>query len=403
MEKTTLSRLVAGVMGVACALTAVPSHAVVMVGGNDGWEVSFDGSVNAFVVSENPDAKPVNTVGGTIADDQDSTRVRTGLLPAVFAFNVRSPVVNGLRGSARIGFYPQIQNAKTRNQFGSQVDFREAFFKVEGNFGEVQMGRALSLFQGKNLLTDMTLFGVGVQGGVDGGGTTLGRIGYGYVYPQFNASIRYTTADYSGFKASVGIFDPSKIAGSGMEASVTDMPGIEGEISYASKIAGGKVLAWLNAMSQSAEFDGGDSVRATGFAGGISYEMDMGLGLMLSGYSGQALGSTLMLDSDSLDGLGEERDNFGFIAQATYTIGSTKIGLSYGESNADETAYDTLLRVTEGTRQIDKQSSITLGVYHDVNKWLKIAAEYSRIENEWYGSGDSQKSNAIALGTFFMW
>ena len=37
----------------------------------------------------------------------------------------------------------------------------------------------------------MTLFGVGADAG-GGGGTTLGRIGFGYVYPDFNASFRYT-------------------------------------------------------------------------------------------------------------------------------------------------------------------------------------------------------------------
>jgi hypothetical protein len=397
-KKTHLSVAV----GSVCLALSSVSHAVVVVGGDNGWEVSFDGNVNSFLVLERPDAKPDSTIGGTISGDQDSARVRTGLLPAVFAFNVRSPIVNGLRGSARIGFYPQVQNAKTKNQFGSQVDFREAFFKVEGEFGDVLMGRALSLFQGKNLLTDMTLFGLGVQGGVDGGGTTLGRIGYGYVYPQFNAGIRYTTPDYSGFKLSAGIFDPSKIAGD-VAATETDMPRFETELSYGAPVANGRILGWVSAMTQSADFITGNSVRSTGIAGGISYDLDMGAGFVLSGYKGKGLGSTLMLDSDSLDSVGEERDNYGFLAQATYTMGSTKVGLSYGESNADETRADQLVRLSTGARQIEKQSSVTLGLYHDVNAWLKIAAEYNYSKNEWYGSGGEQDSNALGLGAFFLW
>lgn len=323
MKKTKLGLAV----GALCVALSQQANAVVMVGGDNGWEVSFDGNVNTFLVSERPDAKPLNTVGGTISDDQDSSRVRTGLLPAVFAFNVRSPIVNGLRGSARIGFYPQTQNAKTKNQFGSQVDFREAFFKVEGDFGEVLMGRALGLFQAKNLLTDMTLFGMGIQGGVDGGGTTLGRIGYGYNYAQFNANIRFTTPDYNGFKLAIGISDPSQIAGD-VAATETDTPLFETELSYGGTVNSGKILAWISAMTQNADFAaGGESVRASGVAGGVSYDMDMGLGFVLSGYTGQALGSTLMLDSDSLDSMGVERDNYGFIAQASYTMGKTKFAV----------------------------------------------------------------------------
>jgi hypothetical protein len=129
----------------------------------------------------------------------------------------------------------------------------------------------------------------------------------------------------------------------------------------------------------------------------------MGVGFVLSGYTGKALGSTLMLDADSLDSVGEERDNYGFLAQATYTMGPTKIGLSYGESNADETDADHLVRLATGARQIEKQSSATLGLYHNVNDWLKIAAEYNYSKNEWYGDGGEQDSNAVGVGAFFMW
>ena len=55
--------------------------------------------------------------------------------------------------------------------------------------------------------------------------------------------------------------------------------------------------------------------------------MDMGLDLLVSGYMGDGLGSFFMLDTDSLDAAGEERENDGFIVQGTYTYGKTKFGL----------------------------------------------------------------------------
>lgn len=45
---------------------------------------------------------------------------------------------------------------------------------------------------------------------VSGGGATLGNIGYGYIYPQFNAQLRYTTPDMHGFKQAVAIHTPAR-------------------------------------------------------------------------------------------------------------------------------------------------------------------------------------------------
>ena len=108
--------------------------------------------------------------------------IRTGLLPSIFAFNVKSPTINGVDYGARIGLYPQIQNTGTRTGFGPirfglfsggsvpRFDIREVFMTADGCFGQVLAGRALNLFEGKNILTDMTLIGVGVPLNMTGGG-----------------------------------------------------------------------------------------------------------------------------------------------------------------------------------------------------------------------------------------
>jgi len=519
---------------------AFPAHAVVVVGGDNGWEVSFDGNVNGFYVYEDADDapgqvrrraldsneprvsgrdsmnmpiadanmlvlrndagvpldyatitlmpaagedpemltategaasrvrgtgmgraittalelgnNPVATAraGGTIAGTE-STRIRTGLLPAFFSFNVRSPEVNGLRGSARISFAPQIQTANTKNNFGNgtqagaQIDLREVFFNIDGDFGTVSVGRTLSLFQRQNILTDMTLFGVGAQGGQGGGGTTLGRIGHGYVYPQFNARISYKTPSVSGFQFEVGVFDPSRIATDdggvdGASWTETSVPRLEAEATYVTDYNGGSVKAWFGGLWQEAESTAAtravgvaDKVTATGIHGGLQLGFQ-GLEIMFSGYTGEGLGTTLMLDTNSVDACGNERDNFGYIGQVTYTFnGRTKFGVSYGESTADETDTDrdrrafgrsngcngadrlsastTAPTTIAGTAidptvqsyvAIDSQSAFTAGIYHDVNAWLKVMAEYTRTENDWHDDA-SQEADTIAVGSFFLW
>jgi len=405
-----------------------PASAVVVVGGDNGWEVSFDGNVHGFFINSDIDELPSQQSGGTLggvalnatAPGQDVSRVRSGLLPAFFSFNVKSPTVNGLTGSARISFAPQINNANTKNAFGSQIDMREVFFNVDGSFGTISVGRTLSLFQRKNILTDMTLFGVGVHGLQKGGGTTLGRIGWGYVYPQFNSRIAYKTPAINGFQLEVGLFDPSAINGSGFSAVETDTPRFEAEASYAHSFDGGSVNFWLGGMWQEAEFVGGTLDGTDVTSQGVSYGGQLSFGgfqFTGSGYTGEALGMTLMLDLDSLDPTGQERDNDGFIVQGTYTFaGKTKIGLSYGESTADETSAERLARTavevdpTGGcsaaaftcVSQLESQSAWTVGVYHDVTSWLKLVAEYTNSETEWHG-GEDHEVDTFAVGGFFFW
>ena len=167
-------------------------------------------------------------------------------------------------------------------------------------------------------------------------------------------------------------------------------------------------------------------MTATGVAGGIVLGFQ-GVEFVASGYTGEALGTILMLDFDSVDALGAERDNQGYILQATYTFqGATKIGVSYGASEADETTHDRNRRsfrdTTAGvanndnctsddhpdvtcTRDgsgIESLSSLTFGVYHDVTSWFKVIAEYTKVEDEWH-DGRDREADVFAVGGFFLW
>src|ERR671937_2247919 len=129
----------------ALVLAARPAHAAVGFKADNGWGVSFDGFVNAFAVDQfaNSGPQPNNTVGDALGPttDHNTFRVRTGLLPGLFGFNVESPDLDGLKLKGRVGFYPQIQTTGTRvlssaaatPAFGAQIDLREIFFTVDGS------------------------------------------------------------------------------------------------------------------------------------------------------------------------------------------------------------------------------------------------------------------------------
>lgn len=402
MRKSILRFMAAGLF-LALLSTAPAQAAFVIGGGENGWQLSTDGMVNLFGIYTSGDERPADVNNGiTLADGDDSFRLRSGFLPGILAFNIKAPTINGLDMGARVGFYPNPQNANTKNSFSTQIDLREIFFTVDGNLGQVLVGKTLSLYQGQNALTGMTLMGAGVNIAA-GGGTTLGNIGYGYIYPQFNAQVRYTTPDLSGFKLAVGIYDPSVISGSGLSATTTKSPQWQAEASYAAKFAeSGKLKAWVSGLYQEAEFKStGDEVEASGVAGGILAGY-AGAEVVLSGFDGQALGSTLMLDTDSLDPAGEERDSQGYLAQLTYTLGATKLGVAYGANEMDETSTEKAIRQGGGNSELETQSMLTFGIYHDLNAHLKLVAEYSQAENEWFG-GQDQQVDIVSVGTFFTW
>ena len=391
--------------------------AFVIGGGENGWQLSTDGNVNLMVTYTSGDARPVNVNNGiTLADGDDSFRIRSGFLPGILAFNIKAPTIDGFEIGARVGFYPNPQNANTKNSFNAQIDLREVFFTVDGNFGQFLVGKTLSLYQGQNALTGMTLYGSGVTIAASGG-ATLGNIGYGYIYPQFNAQIRYTTPDLNGLKLAVGAYDPSVIAtrggiGDGAErtAEITKRPQWQAEASYAATFAEkGKVKAWASGLYQKAEFKSppsplflsGEEVEASGVAGGILLGF-AGAEVVLSGFDGQGLGSTLMLDTDSLDPVGKERDSQGYLAQLTYTLGATKFGVAYGINEMDETSAEKAIRIGGGNSELEEQNLLTLGIYHDLNPYIKLVAEYSQAENKWFG-GQDQQVDIVSVGTLFFW
>jgi hypothetical protein len=413
MKRLRISSALFGLMGLAALtlMASTPAKAAFVVGGENGWQMSYDGMINAFMVyTFDGNSRPATGDFFSPNYADQSFRVRTGLLPSIFAFNVKSPTINGVDYAARIGLYPQINNSATRTGFGpdtgpgdgnggARLDIREVFFTADGKFGQFLIGRALSLYQGKNILTDMTLFGVGVPGDLTGGGTTLGRIGFGYVYPTFGAQFRYTTPDFAGFKAAVSINDPSRITGPSMEATKVNQPRFETELSYAKAVGNVKFQAWAAGLYQEAQVPATHhKVASIGGAGGAGVTFGP-VDVLVSGFGGKGIGLTIMQDGgDSLDFFGKERVTYGGLAQTLFTLGKVKFGVQYGINYADRTDGEKLTGLTP----TKSQQAVTGGVYYSVNKYLQLIGEYTWARISDYDHSKFDR-NSISLGTIFVW
>ena len=156
--------------------------------------------------------------GGLACTGDNSASVRNGLLPAALVFSASSRQ-DDYDVNVTIGFYPGINSSAAAGVNGAGlpaalqtpgIDARQAFFTFgDVSWGTVKIGRDIGLFGKDAILDDMTLLGVGTaSGNAAPGNTSLGRIGIGYIYTDWQPQITYTSPTWNGFSASAGVFQP---------------------------------------------------------------------------------------------------------------------------------------------------------------------------------------------------
>jgi hypothetical protein len=346
---------------------------------SNGWSFTFAGNVNAFAIYESQSEDGATVApGGLIGVGGKGFSIRTGLLPAFAVFDAK-----GKEGATDLGvhfgFAPQIQcGGQAHDCFGAQIDMRQVFLTVGGTWGQILAGREIGLFNRQNILTDQTLFGIGATGGINGGGTTLGRIGFGYIYPNFVAQMTYSTPAGRPAQLSIGLFQPSSLANeAGVAYDETQIPRLESELVW----TGGNTKVWVNGTLQNAKSTAIDeSKTATGLGGGVRFGSST-FSLTGSGYWGKGIGTTLQFNGINsggavavLDGLGvgddgELRDSYGFIGQITFTPANSKVTVagSYGSS---------YLKATDGEPDFKTENTlISGGIYYQATKSLKVVGE----------------------------
>jgi hypothetical protein len=342
----------------------------------NGWKFTFAGNVNVFWVFTSDENGPSNS------------SIRTGLLPA-FATFAATGKEGGLDLGVHVGFGNQIQNdGGAHDQFGAFIDLRQVFLTIGLKGGsQILAGRELALFQRQNILNDMTLFGVGAVGDPQGGGTTLGRIGYGYVYPNFNAQVTYSSPANKQVQFSVGAFQPSVVGA----FDETAIPRLEGELVWRSQTTArttNKFMVWAGGEWQSAKNAADVSLSSTGVTAGVRADLS-DLSVVVSAYTGKGIGHVLGLGGNSVSGgaTPEGRPSDGGYAQVTYKMGAkTTLGVSYGVSRLKGADDGTGGDVTDAL--LSELQMFTGGVYYQWTKSLKVVGEVSRERNDLAGGAN---------------
>jgi predicted porin len=405
------------------AVCMVPiTQAIAGIDVNAGdWKIDFSGNVNAFYVAsqcDHPTTDPGSTTtvtGGLACTGDHSGAVRNGLLPAALVFSATTRQAD-LDIDVTIGFYPGINSSAAAGVNGAGqptalaspgIDARQAYFTFgDVSWGTVKMGRDIGLFGKDAILDDMTLLGVGTAGTNTAApsNTSLGRIGIGYIYTDWQPQITYTTSTYNGFSGSVGVFQPLS---SGVYTSHSS-PQIQIGGSYAfgdPKSGGLSGKVFVDAITQKLRQDTSSVVPGTtasfngsGVDGGVKLDI-AGFEAVLYGYTGKGIGTTgfFILATDAA---GQKRKSDGGYVQATYKWDKFKFGLSYGES--DLKLADGEIQV--GNTLVKRNASAVAGVYYSLTKSITLVGEFIDSKSQAWGSdqinttSNSASEKDVAIG-----
>jgi hypothetical protein len=290
----------------------------------------------------------------------------------------------------------------------------------------------------------MTLFGVGVAAG-NISGTTLGRIGVGYVYADWYPQITWTTPGLGPIGAKIGILQATPLqSNTGADATNTVTPRVEAQLDYSFELGGLGGYVWVDGQYQNlsrttaeaalfkdrtqqtvalaaaggaSAGDQEEGVEAAGVGFGTRLTFQ-GFKLVASGFFNQGIGMQFQGNlnggySGSLDERGKARHFYGGYIQGTYDFGQgTNIGYSYGSNHLVGTGQDhgeINQRYTLGgsgtarTDAIQNYVESHMGmIWHNVTDDFRVIAEGVYSEAHWHGLG-SQESSQVSVGAFFFW
>jgi len=424
------------VAGAVLAMSATAANAGIVIPAGE-WTLDVNGNVNAYANWTR--GNDSNTIDGGLAAKKPTTGnrtvqgINTGLLPAWLGFTGKTRQ-NDLDVEFTISLQPGVSANDisgdgafvdgTTASNGSKMLNRQTYLSFgDKSWGSIKMGKDLGIFASDAILNDMTLLGVGSGAGTSGSSanTTNGGIGSGYLYAAWKSQIAYTTPNFNGFQATVGITNPNQGFGSASQSRF----GVEGKASYsfAANDVTGKI--WVSGLSNRVTTEAVDAVtevygatsatttathsatviagvtavgskRYNAYVGDIGATINyQGFGLTGYYYSGSGVGTTLVGNygaTTAASNAGKTRDSDGGYVQLTYVLPvKTKLGVSWGVSNLDAADGET------ATTLVDSNERWTVGAYHPLTKHLNLVAEWNHVQSENH-SNQTNTSNTGSLG-----
>lgn len=430
-----------------------------------GWSVSTSGQVNAYlswvvgqtinrsmlgnlVNPEDPTSNlryqligpqvllqgnptPSGAQDSPVNDKDVSTpRIRGGFASTILNFIVKKQVLDDLKLEIKLGFWAGIDNAQVggvrqKNDVAA-VDWREQFFDLSGSWGTFWGGRKVGLYNRGGMRMNWWLMhqhGVGHPCNIDGSGTAqCGHTGVGSMFPNRNAQIGYATPEFGGLQLSLAIFDPAMIND---QWNRTPFPRAEAEATFRREFGGheeyrNEVNVWANGLSQSVGRTAAlgpqppippatvghpgipaDATRNVWGVGGGAWGRVSGFGLGGTGWYGAGLGTATPFGNTAVDDTGVLRKHFGYLAIMNFRYERFEAAVSYGSTNAKETAWDKHPDNPTKISVIKQVSGIGGKLAIHVTP-IVFSIDGIHVRHEWW-RGEKQVTNVFSAGAVAKW
>jgi len=393
-----------------------PAWCEVKLAEGDGWRVSTDGRVNAFISVARgtgiPDAQP-EVAGATDKDTKDSneqlrsTRIRNGFLASIVGLTLDKQVLKDLKVTARAALWMNSSGGRTKNTPGD-VDPRELYGKLEGSWGSLLGGSALALFGRGGILVDAEIahdYGMGYPCSIENaGGGACGMAAFGAVFPAFEPGFVYSTPTLGGLELAVGIYDPATVANA--QLTRAPLPRLEAEAAFSvQKFV--KVFAngfWQKLEGSPTDMGKRTDISATAWGGQGGFMLNVGPVMAGgAGFLGQGISPITYLEENeiSFDVQGiarKSRGGFGLAAVKLDAI-HLKVAGGAGVFRLDKSPHDAAPVTPSGPgnpRLLKQNFGITAGVYQTTGP-LRFALEYFRAEHGLYEYGETDPNDPTII------
>jgi hypothetical protein len=365
-------------LAVAGALVAFSSaaNAGITIPAGD-WTVDIGGNVNAYYTNTN--------YSGSLSQNNTNT-IQTGLLPTALAIGAKTRQ-NDLDVAVQFSFWTGINASSGDNLNGtgasngglgySSLNIRQSFLSFgDASWGTIKAGRDLGVFGSDAILSDMTLLGVGSNGGATGS-STLGRIGSGYLYADWLAQFQYQTPNWNGFQVTVAVQEA-------LGQKTNNELGYAGKATYdfAANDVTGRV--WVGGVTTKRNNGIGTDITADAYEVGAKAAYQ-GAELVGYYYNGNNYdGGVGQFPASALTNVAiTDTNNSGGYVQATYKLPGvgTKLGASWGMNNIAAASREAWI----------------VGAYHPLTKSVNLVAEYNNLETD-NGANVKGEARTVSLG-----
>ena len=433
-------RLVAVLVAAAALLGAArrASAEQTLLKSEGGWEVFINGRVGGFATAVTGDGYPqtaCDAAGGvrhTIAGGAgfnfraeraiaipntacytqgtiQGSRVSSGFVPNVFGFGLRRNITPWTTVTAYIAVWHAIETESRRKYRENFPDVREGYVRLDGLWGSLLVGRALTLFSRGATEIDFLYghgFGVGNPSGYDTHGPSAGHVGFGVLANGFAAGIAYATPPIKGLQLTVGYYDP--VTADGIAWERTKWGQTQGELTWDRRLGAlGRLRLFANGGWQLLYKPNNDTDRANVYGVGYGGRIELGPArLGVAGHWGHGIGIFYAFDfGESVVERAQNTFKFrnfdGYYVQSQVKIRKFDLSAGWGITRMfllQEDVFPDPVTMQPVNSLPMQQMGFSCGVFYHHTDYLIFGADYFLAQIKWW-LDEQQTLNTFNVGT----